>query len=256
MLKVIVAPSRLQAAAAAPGGRQARAHLGAAAAPAAREATLARAPPAPLPTLAQQRSRAPAGFLYLVSWVRGACGVPSRLSERAGASAYHFKHFSIQPRTLLIPSLARLRPRLSNRPCLTWSSMTEVRSAPAGSCSLCGGYTARPPACSLTHTRTHQHTISHHILTHTKFHAGALYRPSVQAPKAAAPKQGEQCRRGCRHGGLRRRCHGAVIASCPPGEAPALRPPGGALVARHSPAQARGPSKKCSWRRRCRSPST
>lgn len=118
------------------------------------------------------------------------CSEPGRASERAGASAYHLRTFSIAAMTLLISSLARLlvSARTDLPDMVLAGREREERergwgSAPAGSCSR------HSPALSLAH----RHTLTH-IRAHTKPGAAARPGPSAQAPGGSCTERGGAAR--------------------------------------------------------------
>lgn len=127
------------------------------------------------------------------------CSEPGRARERAGASAYHLRTFSIAAMTLLISSLARLlvsaRTDLPDMVLAGRERGEREREA--------GG--ARPPGPArhtrpLSHSRTDTH--SH---THTRTHKAWCRRaPGAQCASAgAAAAQSEGERRGRQQCGLR-----------------------------------------------------
>lgn len=124
------------------------------------------------------------------------CSEPGRARERAGASAYHLRTFSIAAMTLLISSLARLlvSARTDLPDMVLAGREREEREA--------GG--ARPPGPA-RHTRplSHSRTDTH---SHTYAHTQSLVPPRARGPvrkRRAAAAQSEGERRGRQQCGLR-----------------------------------------------------
>lgn len=216
---------RLQAAAAAPGGRQARAHLGSGRGPRRAQVTrLARRPPSPTPGPAGGPGRcAPPAFCI---WFRGS-GRPrrragERTSRRLRLPFAHFLDSRHDPLDIIFGPAPGLG---SNRPARHGSGgEREAGGArPPGPARAPRRPHSRPPARSLTHTRTHTHS---HTYTHTQ----SLVPPRAQGPvrkrrAAAAPSRGSSAAAAAASAASGRRRRGAAPAASPPTRGRRPRPP-------------------------------